>query len=157
MRRRIKIKRWIKKKFFQQTQLALYFVALAVAFSFSIWDQGQNMSLRVVEATEVIVPKADSLKTNEEIVREIAEMRGFKDTENLLKVLQAESGMRQYALNNNGDSIDRGIAQFNSKWRPDVSNACAFDTACAVNEMISTVNIRGGYDRWYGSYNLDLN
>ena len=167
MRLRIRIKRWIVKRFFQPTQIALYIIVIILTMSFYIWNQGQGMSLKTAEASEITVPKPDSLKTTEEIVREVARDRGFKDVENLLNVLRAESGLREDAVGSNyhpnglcgtnrATSVDRGVAQFNDICRYDVSDECAMDTACAVNEMISTVNKRGSYDRWHASKKLRL-
>lgn len=51
-------------------------------------------------------------------------------------IMIRESGLQSNATHTNTDgSIDRGIAQFNNVYHPEVSDACAFDTACAIGEM----------------------
>ena len=55
----------------------------------------------------------------------------------------AESNLNSSARNINSDgSVDRGLWQINSKWHPEVSDACAFDPNCAASAVFKIS--RGG-------------
>jgi hypothetical protein len=82
------------------------------------------------------MPLAGTQLTAREIAK-VAHQAGWRD-ENLIKavaVALAESGGYTEATNTNSDgSIDRGLWQLNNKYQPQVSDACAFDPACATRE-----------------------
>lgn len=62
-------------------------------------------------------------------------------------ILIAESSLVSNATNSVGNvppSTDRGIAQINSYYHPEVSDACAFNTECAIRAMYNIAN--GGTD-----------
>ena len=53
-----------------------------------------------------------------------------------LAICWAESNLRSDATHTNTDgSVDRGIAQMNSKYHPEVTETCAFDPLCSLKEM----------------------
>lgn len=62
-------------------------------------------------------------------------------------ILMAESGLDSNASNSVGNippSTDRGIAQINSYYHPEVSDACAYNSACAIEAMYNIAD--GGVD-----------
>jgi len=67
--------------------------------------------------------------------------------------LDLESGLNPAAVGRNTDgSWDRGIAQINNRWHPEVTDAQAFDPAFAV--PWAAQYLRGLYDRcgtWQGA------
>lgn len=74
---------------------------------------------------------------------------GFDHTTAVIAVaiLKAESGLTSNARNtsgNNPPSTDRGIAQINSYYHPEVTDACADNTECAIGEMFRIAD--GGTD-----------
>lgn len=89
--------------------------------------------------------------TTEEVIRKMATERGWnnKNIDILVKIANCESKFDNYAIgfNDNG-TIDRGLFQFNSYWRKDVSNKCAFDIECATNEAINTANKNRNFNAW---------
>lgn len=54
----------------------------------------------------------------------------------IVAIAIAESGLRTNATNSAGNSagVDRGVLQINSYWHSEVSDACAFDAACAFRQ-----------------------
>lgn len=112
---------------------------------------------------EVMSPKKQSSKkfeiikliannpSNEVKIREIARELNFKWPGYLVKLLNCESGLNEKAINEWGNhpstSKDRGIAQFNSYWRADISDKCSFDLDCSVRETIKMIN-KGYQNRW---------
>lgn len=94
---------------------------------------------------------------NLERIIKVTENRNFHDLKNLLSVIGCESGFREFAVHVNANgTLDRGIAQFNSYWRSDVTDECAFNLECAINKMIDTINARQSYDRWVCAKNLKI-
>jgi hypothetical protein len=66
-------------------------------------------------------------------------------------IMMAESGLSSSATNSAGNtppSTDRGIAQFNSYWHPEVSDACAFDPECAIREMYRVSSGGSDFTQW---------
>lgn len=66
-------------------------------------------------------------------------------------IMMGESGLRSDASNSAGNtppSTDRGIAQFNSYWHPEVSDTCAYNTACAIREMYRVSSGGSDYTQW---------
>lgn len=62
-------------------------------------------------------------------------------------ILIAESGLNSAAVNVNPGppiSTDRGIAQINNVYHPEVTDACAYSTACAIRAMFTISS--GGTD-----------
>lgn len=140
-----------------------YFSAVAIftqfdALQVEAWQMGQ---------TTLDTPKASPspVLSVEDTIRQVAQERGFKDVDNLIRLFKCESGLRPdaYHVNvhkqSNGTiltTLDRGLGMFNDHWRADVSNTCSWDVACATNEAITTINARGGYDRWACAKKLGL-
>jgi hypothetical protein len=65
---------------------------------------------------------------------------GFEPAQAVIAVaiMIGESGLVSNASNSIGNtppSTDRGIVQINSYWHSDVSDGCAYNTACAIGEM----------------------
>lgn len=85
---------------------------------------------------------------------------GFSPTSAAIAVaiLIAESGLLSNATNSVGNtppSTDRGIAQINSYWHPEVSDTCAFNTECAIREMYRISSGGSDYSPWSG-YNAGV-
>ena len=89
----------------------------------------------------------------------MAKDHGWKDEDalNLLKILKCESGFDQYAdlvnIHKQKDgkvltTLDRGIAQWNQYFHPEVADACVWDGACAIDAMINKVQLDGGFGQW---------
>ena len=97
------------------------------------------------------------LTPEQQIIKEVADMREFKDLELLFCLAKHESNYDRYAVGVNvhkqsdGTILtthDRGIFMFNDYWYKNISNECAFDIACATNEAISVLNKHGNCDQW---------
>lgn len=74
---------------------------------------------------------------------------GFSTTSAVIAVaiMIGESGLVSNASNTTGNippSTDRGIAQINSYYHPEVTDACAYNTACAIRAMFAISS--GGTD-----------
>ena len=74
-------------------------------------------------------------------------------------MLWQESGYRPEAINDGGkDGIDRGIAQINSKWHPEVSDEQAFDPNFAIPWMVrqlkSDIDHFGDISKGIAAYNI---
>jgi hypothetical protein len=65
------------------------------------------------------------------------------------KLIQCESNWRQNAVgyNRNGQGIDRGLWQWNSKWHPEISDECAFSPKCSTDIAIKHIK-KSGYSAW---------
>ncbi|GAC1349323.1 MAG: hypothetical protein NVSMB27_21370 [Ktedonobacteraceae bacterium] len=78
------------------------------------------------------------MKITPDEARKFASGAGFtgESIDIVAAIAQAESGLDDHArnCNNPGGSCDRGILQINSYWHPEVSDACAYDIACAFKE-----------------------
>jgi hypothetical protein len=85
--------------------------------------------------------------TVEDQIRIIAQQNGFKYTEYLVRLANCESKMNQYAIGNNGNSVDRGLFQINSYWHKEVSSECAFSIRCATEWTINMIN-KGQQNQW---------
>ncbi len=67
----------------------------------------------------------------------------------IVAIAQAESGLNTNAKNVNTDgSIDRGIVQINNKWHPEVSDACAYDPACAFQSAYKISSKGTNFSPW---------
>ena len=97
------------------------------------------------------------LTPEQQIIKEVADMREFKDIELLFCLAYEESKYKQYAIGvnkhyqSNGEvwfTKDRGIFQINSYWHKEISDECTMDIACSVNETISILNKDGGCKSW---------
>lgn len=66
------------------------------------------------------------------------------------KLVKCESGGNAFAIgvNKGGSSIDRGYLQINSYFHNSVSNECAFDYKCNIDEAIKIRLKWGNYDAW---------
>lgn len=96
---------------------------------------------QVVEIELELTPKQEVIK--------IAESRSFLETEKLLDIIWCESRFKPNArkVNTNG-TIDRGIAQFNDYWHPEVSDECAYSVNCSINKMIDIYKDDGSFRQW---------
>lgn len=97
------------------------------------------------------------LTPEQQIIKEVADMREFKDIELLFCLAKHESHYDQYAVGVNVHrqsdgtiltSRDLGIYQFNLYYNPEISKECMFDIACATNEVISKLNKEGSCKSW---------
>jgi hypothetical protein len=102
-----------------------------------------------------IKPAKEELLIAERIVM-ICKENGLTKDEDIKWVLGKlwnESRWDQYAIGvNKGGTIDRGIAQINNHYHPEISNECAFDLKCSLEFVIKYR--KDGKDIWYGSDNL---
>lgn len=89
------------------------------------------------------LPGRKAAYTISELAR-IVVWTGFRDSAAVraVSIILAESGGRTKARNKNGPtrgcphgSLDRGLAQINDCYHPEVSNLCAFDPYCNVAAM----------------------
>jgi hypothetical protein len=91
---------------------------------------------------------------------------GFKTREGSIvgtAVVLAESGGRIRARNSAGNSppsVDRGIWQINSHWHKEVSDACAYNPACATRQAARISGGGSNFSQWSafknGSYKRHL-
>lgn len=70
--------------------------------------------------------------------------------EESIKIFKENSEIAYNAYKNKpAGSLDRGIAMYNSYWRADVSDTCAFNFDCAMDNMLK--DFKAGKKRsWYG-------
>lgn len=78
---------------------------------------------------------------------------GFSATSAVIAVaiMMAESGLVSNATNtigNNPPSTDRGIVQINNYYHPDVTDECAFNTACAIRAMLRISSGGSDFTPW---------
>lgn len=78
---------------------------------------------------------------------------GFDATTAIIAVavMMAESSLVSNASNsigNNPPSTDRGIAQINNYYHPEVTDACAYNTACAITEMFRISSGGANFSPW---------
>lgn len=67
----------------------------------------------------------------------------------IVAIAQAESSLNTNAKGTNTDgSIDRGILQINNKWHAEVSDACAYDPACAFQQGYRISNKGTNFSPW---------
>ena len=140
-----------ERKSRQAKLVLLFFVILTVLVVFL--NERKQIYEEIIEAPilEEVVEEIEIPLTTEEIIRKIAKEREWNDNaiDILVKIAYCESRFDDYAIgfNDNG-TIDRGLFQFNSYWRKDVSNKCAFNIECATNEAINTANRNGNFNAW---------
>jgi len=95
---------------------------------------------------QIIVPEG---KTAEQVIREVAIEEGV-DADLAVRVAKAESGLQPTAYNlDKGDSMDRGIFQWNSKYHPEITDECAFNVECAARAFCKAVN--EGHLSWWNA------
>jgi len=67
----------------------------------------------------------------------------------IVAIAQAESSLNTQAQNVNSDgSVDRGIVQINARWHPEVSDACAYNPACAFQAAYRISNSGTNFGAW---------
>ena len=91
-------------------------------------------------------PKPKTVKTTQsqqaviKTVLNVAKSMNYTNTAYLLALADCESSLDPQNSNSRGNkpkgSVDRGLFMFNSYWRKDVSNACAYDVTCATKKTI---------------------
>jgi len=92
-----------------------------------------------VKAEEV---KVEDLSVEGQI-RAIAEEKGFKWADYLVRLANCESKLKPNNSNSKGNtpagSVDRGLFQINSYWHKEVSDACAYDIRCSTEWTIGMI------------------
>lgn len=66
-------------------------------------------------------------------------------------IMVRESGLYSHATNTAGNtppSTDRGICQWNNYYHPDISDACAFNTECAITKMYQKSSGGSDFSPW---------
>lgn len=66
-------------------------------------------------------------------------------------IMVRESGLYSKAMNTAGNtppSTDRGIAQWNDFYHPDISDACAYNTECAITKMFQKSSGGSDFSPW---------
>lgn len=78
-----------------------------------------------------------------------AQSAGFSGTglATIVAIALAESGGNP-AIRGGQDPRDRGVLQINSYWHPEVSDACAFDPACAFKAAFSISSQGTNFNQW---------
>jgi hypothetical protein len=67
----------------------------------------------------------------------------------IVAIAQAESSLDPNAQFTNTDgSLDRGILQINNRWHPEVSDACAYNVACAFQQGFKISNQGSNFSPW---------
>ena len=105
--------------------------------------------VQVVETqtTELSVP---------EQISEIANEKGFKWTDYLIRLAFCESRFKTDARNDNGYyGTDRGLFQINDFFHPEVSTACADDLKCATEWTMWRIN--SGYQHEWACNKIIVN
>jgi murein DD-endopeptidase MepM/ murein hydrolase activator NlpD len=80
---------------------------------------------------------------------QLAASAGPGDTATAAAIAMAESGGDSAAVGTNTDgSRDRGLWQINTRWHPEVSDACAFDPACNAQQARAISNGWSNFHPW---------
>jgi murein DD-endopeptidase MepM/ murein hydrolase activator NlpD len=67
----------------------------------------------------------------------------------IVAIAQAESTLNTNAKAVNGDgSIDRGVLQINSRWHAEITDACAYDAACAFRAAYQISSRGSNFTPW---------
>ena len=106
------------------------------------------LSSREVEVAEVIVKQVEAKQlTGIELIWSIVNKYDLPlaDKLNLMLIANSEGGFDQYAINYNADSrsFDLGHMQINTKFHPEVSRECSFNTECAIKEAVRIYQEKG--------------
>jgi Lysozyme like domain len=86
--------------------------------------------------------------------RQYAQAAGFTGSglDTIVAIATCESGLNPNNTNTVGNtpqgSVDRGILQFNSYWHKDVSDACAFNPACAFQQAYRVSQGGTNFNSW---------
>ena len=84
-------------------------------------------------------------------IRAIAKERNFKWEDYAVNMACCESYLGTKMINDNGnvpvDSVDRGYVMFNSYWKADVSDECAYDLECSTDKFMDLVE-QGYQEHW---------
>lgn len=67
-----------------------------------------------------------------------------------VRVARCESGFNPTAVRVNlGQSVDRGLFQWNDFYHPEISNDCAFDIECSTSRFCQAV--KAGHLNWWNN------
>lgn len=88
-----------------------------------------------------------------QIIRHLA-LKNDINYKKLLRIVDCESNFNPN-VRGRVDNRDRGLWQFNSRWHPEVSDDCAFDSWCSTQKAIDL--IKAGYaHHWVCNNNLGI-
>ncbi len=140
------------KIFYKHFQLGWKFILIGLIFIsvFAIWSS-QTIEYTHAEVNIEIPILVEDNRTVSEHVFDLLDEYSYSLDEKitLLAILQCESSMNPYAVNKNaGGSYDLGIAQWNTRYHPEISRACSFDVYCAVRAMAKYYVEEGHYNAW---------
>jgi len=77
-------------------------------------------------------------------VRKIAILAGSSDPDFIVALARCESSLNPLAVHVNADgSVDEGLLQWNRRYHPEISTACAFSVDCAISAAVH--RIEAGY------------
>lgn len=97
-------------------------------------------------------PSAPGFLSAEDIARLLRSIGWPESTLTVaVALVLAESGGDPYAKNSAGNSppsTDRGLWQFNSYWRKDVDDACAYDPVCSSRKALITSKNGTDFSAW---------
>lgn len=127
---------------------ALLILGIAIVISGIIVFIGET---RKVEVSDVKFEGGDILEAIEASTEErIWDILGsydltLQDRLNLMMIANSEGGFDQYAINYNPstNSFDLGHMQINTKFHPEVSRECSFNTECAIKEAVRIYKEKG--------------
>lgn len=136
--------------------ICLSFLAMTtqITNSFDIQAEGavaENLAVEVAAPVDYSgIPYISKIEpTVEEQIRQIAEEKGFKWADYLVRLAKCESGLKPKNSNSKGNtpagSVDRGLFQINNYWHKEVSDSCAYDLRCSTEWTIQ--RIEAGYQR----------
>jgi hypothetical protein len=134
--------------------------AIVLSWTFNILTAREAIADTMRKPKNYLIPREVSPAKEELLIAErivmICKENGLTKDEDIKWVLGKlwnESRWDQYAIGvNKGGTIDRGIAQINNHYHPEVSNECAFDLTCSLEFVIKYR--KDGKDIWYASDNL---
>ena len=142
-----KIKMFIKKSIvFMCLCLVASSILAAITIKVALFVENP---VKIYPTAEVNVGKAKPLSMKDYVLKEVA--KAGMDVKLADKIINCESRWLPdaHAVNwNNKAGVDRGLWMINSLAHKDVSNACAYDFACATKEAIKIYKARGNYSAW---------
>jgi hypothetical protein len=102
-----------------------------------------------ISEAQVSVGEVKVASSVPDIIRKVAQEKGFKQVDNLLRLAKCESSFNEKAVHKNGDgTTDFGTMQWNNYYHPEISKECALNAECAVSEAIDWIN-KGHLKEWH--------
>lgn len=136
-----------KKGFISLFIIAFVFAGVLSLLSPSVVISAESNDL-LIRQNVLPVNQSKEKLTIQDRINIIAKQENFQYTDYLHRLIFCESRYNQYATNDNGKyGKDRGLAQINTKYHPEVSDEQAFNPDFAIKWTIGMIN-KGEQHQW---------